>query len=495
MILTTFVLLCAQQQVQTLTASDAGSADNFGAAMDLTADVAIVGAPFKPFQGLNFAGAAYIYRSNAGVWMEEAKLLAPVPDLHDDFGTSVAIDGDVAVVGAPDFPFSFFTGTGRAWVYRRSVGGNWLLEQELVPSIASTDSGAGRTVVLSGNTIAVTSNVTIAGGNISFFEYNGTTWVETDVIQSQGLGRSWFASKLSLQGDRLIVNSEKEVVNGIAGAGAAYVYERQAGVWSETARLTAPGVTDAEAFGTEFALDGDLLAIGAPNAEFNGLPGAGRIYVFRFLAGSWSLEASLDNAQPQSAAFLGGQLSMEGGLIVSASEANNSGAPFRSGAGHLFEEVSTGQWEGGIPIYPEDGTANLGFGIGVSVSSGRALFATRDEQVRLFDLTAGFRLRVSSQSGQLTAGAVNLLEVTGATPLQTTWLAMSLVGFGSRSLPSLGVDLLLSSPEAFGNSQVADVNGSTTWQVNVPSAGAGRTAWWQAVQVGQASNAFASMVQ
>ena len=95
----------AQTQIQKLLPGDPANWMNFGNAAALDGDVAVVGASTKSIGGLNYAGGVYVFRRQpGGAWLEEASLERPQPEIHDNFGTSVAVQGDLLVAGAPDFP-------------------------------------------------------------------------------------------------------------------------------------------------------------------------------------------------------------------------------------------------------------------------------------------------------------------------------------------------------------------------------------------------------
>ena len=90
----------AYAQETKLTASDAGLDDLFGISVAISGDVAIVGAFGDERAGFN-PGGAYIFSFDGTNWIEEAKLTASDPAAIDDFGSSVAISGDVVIVGDP----------------------------------------------------------------------------------------------------------------------------------------------------------------------------------------------------------------------------------------------------------------------------------------------------------------------------------------------------------------------------------------------------------
>ena len=85
---------------QKLTASDGGENDNFGRAVAVRGDTALVGAPAHESNGMRFSGSVYVFRWDGSTWYEEQKLTASDGDEFDSFGGDIDFDGDIAFVGA-----------------------------------------------------------------------------------------------------------------------------------------------------------------------------------------------------------------------------------------------------------------------------------------------------------------------------------------------------------------------------------------------------------
>ncbi len=123
-------------EVKKLIASDAQAGDNFGFSVAVSGDTAVVGAPFEGSR----AGAAYVFQRDqggAGNWGEVKKLTASDAEAGDRFGVSAAVSGDTAVVGAR----SEGSEAGAAYVFHRDEGGanNWGEVKKLTASDASVD--------------------------------------------------------------------------------------------------------------------------------------------------------------------------------------------------------------------------------------------------------------------------------------------------------------------------------------------------------------------
>ena len=148
-------------EVKKLTASDAQNGDLFGVSVAVGGDTAIVGAMFEDAGGSD-AGAAYVFqRDEGGVdnWGEVEKVIASDAQADDAFGGSVALSGDSALVGAP-------SDAGAAYVFQRDEGGtdNWGEVDKLIASDAQADDAFGRSVALNGDIAFVGANWEDAGG-------------------------------------------------------------------------------------------------------------------------------------------------------------------------------------------------------------------------------------------------------------------------------------------------------------------------------------------
>lgn len=153
----------------------------------------------------------------------------------DEFGTSVAIDGDTLVIGAQ---WDVGNNTqGSASVYVRS-GGVWILQAKLDGGFSSSIA-FGWAVAISGNTIAVADDYT---RTVHIFTRSGTAWSRQATIV---VPANYFGESLGLSGDTLLV--------GTYGA-SAYVFTRTGTVWTQQAILLAFDAVSGDMFGNSVSL-------------------------------------------------------------------------------------------------------------------------------------------------------------------------------------------------------------------------------------------------
>ncbi len=121
-----------------------------------------------------------------------------------------------------------------------------------------------------------------------------------------------FGYDVALDGDTLVVSAYSEAVNGLPTAGAVYVYRRHGGAaWSQEARLTAADARAGGLFGVSVAIDNNSLVAGAIGQGDNDQPYAGAAYVFTRQNGQWSQEAKLVSAEPSSGDYLGQDVAID----------------------------------------------------------------------------------------------------------------------------------------------------------------------------------------
>lgn len=141
-----------------LHANDGMADDNFGQNVSLRNTTAIISSAWNDEIGTN-AGAVYVFeKDNSGAWSQSTKVLASNGIQSDFFGSSIAFDGDILVIGAPGHDSIINgNGSGGAYVYQKSTGGTWSEELVLVPSDAAPSNQYGVTVALDMNTLVIGS--------------------------------------------------------------------------------------------------------------------------------------------------------------------------------------------------------------------------------------------------------------------------------------------------------------------------------------------------
>lgn len=134
--------------------SDGASGDEFGEKVSIVNDTALIGAHFDDNAAGTNAGAAYAFLRTGNSWAQQAKLLASNGVGGDEFGKSVALLENTAVVGAMGCDFPGKANAGAAYIFRR-VGTVWAEQSQVVPSNGATGDNFGRSAAASGDKVIV----------------------------------------------------------------------------------------------------------------------------------------------------------------------------------------------------------------------------------------------------------------------------------------------------------------------------------------------------
>jgi hypothetical protein len=162
------------EEAATLAASDAAPSDLFGVSVSLSGDTVVVGAFVDDDAGAADTGSAYVFVREGTAWTEQAKLAASDAAAGDEFGTSVSLSGETALVGAFVDDHAGGADAGSAYVFVRT-GTTWTEQAKLVAPDAASEDHFGYAVSLSGETAIVGARFDGAGSAYVFVR-NGTAW-------------------------------------------------------------------------------------------------------------------------------------------------------------------------------------------------------------------------------------------------------------------------------------------------------------------------------
>lgn len=258
--------------------------DQFGASLSIDGNSAVIGANAEPQDG---ADGVFAYKLN-GTWEFTDSFDHDTQNFR--FGSAVALEGNTCIVG---------TTNDRAFVYITNDGVNWTLEQELIPS--GNDDRFGVSVALSGDTCIIgqpnSPLVTTDKGSAYVFIRNAGVWTEQAQLKPQTEIDFAFGTAVGISDDTCIIGASDRGGQVAGDIGSAYVFTRSAGTWAEQQVLTPsdnggfnPDQTAIQ-FGRSLSLDNNQCMIGAPGAWANssggGLARSGAVYYFRFNGAAW----------------------------------------------------------------------------------------------------------------------------------------------------------------------------------------------------------------
>jgi hypothetical protein len=325
--------LITNEQVK-LTASDGARHDDFGRSVALSGDTALVGAKDAAAAGVD-GGSAYVFVRSGTTWSEQAKLTASDAADNDHFGSSVAVSGDTAVVGAKDADAagSF---SGSAYVFVRS-GTTWSQQAKLRASDAERNQSFGVSVAVLGDTALVgASDDDDAGpgsGSAYVFVRSGTTWSQQAKLRaSDAAAFDRFGWSVALSGDTALVGASDDDDDGNV-SGSAYVFVRSGTTWSQQAKLRASDAAALDRFGFSVAVSGDTALVGVSLVDDSGFSGSA--YAFVRNGTTWSQQAKLTPSDPTVFDRFGLSVAVSGHTALVGAHENNAPA-FESGSAYVF---------------------------------------------------------------------------------------------------------------------------------------------------------------
>jgi len=310
-------LVSATLEQAKLVSPDGAEFDYFGHSVAVSGDTALVGAPHDNYSEVK-QGAAYVFVRSAAGWNLQATLTAADQSggtEADRFGWSVALDGDTALVGAPYMAGVGSLRDGAAYVFTRSEA-TWNLQAKLIGVADPEFAGAARF----GGSVALDGDIAVIGapeqyvneydhpGAAYLFARSGTVWSQkAELIAGDGFDEDAFGYSVAISDGTALVGAPFAANNGVAQQGAAYVFTRSAG-WSQQAKLLASDGGFQDDFGTAVALSGDTALVGAPEHE-----PVRAVYVFARSSTAWSQQAKLTHDYDEG---FGASLALSGDTAV-----------------------------------------------------------------------------------------------------------------------------------------------------------------------------------
>lgn len=251
-----------------------------GRSIAIEGNLVVVGAPEASDEEAFGAGAAYVFKRHGNAYVLEAKLVAPDPTLGSEFGRVVAVEGNTIVVGARFATSGDVERAGSAYMFR-NIGGSWVFDQKLTASNASPEDNFGRAVALHGDLLVVTARkeevLEENEGTAYVFRRTGASWTEeAKLTASDGTIGARFGQSVAIMGNNLIAVGARDADSPKAKAcGAVYIFQRIANEWVETAKLTASDGAKGDQFAFNLATHGNVIVVGSRRSDPQGLKDAG----------------------------------------------------------------------------------------------------------------------------------------------------------------------------------------------------------------------------
>jgi hypothetical protein len=373
-----------QRKLSPAPASDASASDQFGQSVALSGETALIGA-FQDDHTLpqvaSNGGSAYVFLRSGTTWSQQAKLVAADTGNDNRLGSSVALDGDIAVLGAPD-PILNAPGPGSAYVFART-GALWTQQQKIQATDGATGQRLGSAVAVSGSTLLASapyqrSEAGEEAGSAYVYVLDAGAWgFQQKLTAGDGASRDVFGLSLAASGSSVLVGAPYDDSASGIDVGSAYVFNRNGSAWQIQGRLTSATAAANDYFGTSVAMDGDYAVVGAPQIdpeqEVDSLRGPGKAFAFQRTGTVWSTSQSLVPSEAQANDdFFGLSVAVSSGTAVVGAPRHDPLARVNAGAAYVFLE-SGGSWTQQAKLLPSDSTTADQFGFAVGLSGQTAI--------------------------------------------------------------------------------------------------------------------------
>ncbi len=377
-----------------VTAFDAGVFQSFGYSVAVSGETALIGAQWDNDLGTQ-SGSVYVYQFDPSLpelWVFAQKLLASDGQGGDDFGRRIAMDGEVALIGALHLhDEGGDVAYGAAYVFRHD-GARWVEEQELLASDSAFQDGFGAYVSLSGDVIVIGASGDddngFGSGSAYVFRYDpkSSQWIEEQKLTASDAAAGDSFGRVSVSGDVVVIGAGGDdsacPKDPSCDSGAAYVfrYDAEASLWVEQQKLLASDGAYDDGLGKVVAVSGDTALIGAPFDEDNGID-SGSAYVFRFdpNTSTWIEEHKILASDGQGDDQFGRAVAIDGEwAVIGAWLHDDMGSS--SGAAYVFGfDAESSTWIEQHKLLPQANAWTQFFGYSVAIDGDKAIAGAHGE--------------------------------------------------------------------------------------------------------------------
>ena len=384
------VALLGMQQAQ-LNAGDGAAGDQFGEAVAVDGDTAIVGVPYRDSGGQMSVGAAYIFVRSQGVWTLQQTLTAADGAADDYFGWSVDVSGETVLIGAKgdDSSSPTVSGAGSVYFFKRS-GSTWSLQEKVPCPVPVEEASFGYSVALEDDLALVGCPYGQAAllrphdGVVWPLKRSGADWSsQQPFVAADGAGdEDFFGGSVAFSGATAVVGAPRDDIDVVSNAGSAYIFTSALDVWTQQAKLTAPASerSDQDQFGHAVAASGDTVLVGAHSATIDGVDDSGATYVFTRSGTSWPQQARLVPLAAGKYEYSGIAVSLDGDTALVGAYSDGTETSYGCGSAAVFTR-SGGAWTCDDVLFADEPKGGAQFGWAVAVSGDTAVIGAHQEDV------------------------------------------------------------------------------------------------------------------
>jgi hypothetical protein len=262
-----------------ITAPDGTAYDYFGHSVSISGNTIVVGAYGHEFGPNASQGAAYVFTRSGTTWPLQAKLIAPDGSSSDNFGNSVSIAGDYVIVGAAGDDVDGKTNQGSAYIFKRT-GTTWSQQAKITSIDGEANDNFGTSVSMIENYAVVGAPSDAVNEAFHVFVRDGSTW-RPHARVNRNAGDNDFGRSVSIYQDNIVVGAPLTKFGTQNTQGVVYVYRRNGTGWVKEAMLTASDGAAVDRFGIAVHISEIGVVVGANGHDEEGNPDQGAVYLFK----------------------------------------------------------------------------------------------------------------------------------------------------------------------------------------------------------------------
>ncbi len=346
-----------------------------GMSSDISGDSVIVGS--------HRGNYAKVFVRDGTKWEEQETL---IPQADGRVGWSVAISGDIAVLGAPNANAGaeksgtafVFVRTGRTWQQRAKLGGD---NPEAADNFGESVSVDRNTVIIG---VPRDDDAGRDAGSAYVYFRDGVAWKkQAKLIPADPGGSDGFGDAVCIHGNTAIIGATGHTHGGKRFTGAAYVFVRNGNRWVQQTKLTVEDGGKGDRFGTSIGFIGKTIVVGAPFYDSANAKDVGAAYVFIPDGNGWKLQAKLKSKDAGKGHNFGAGVATTGNIVIVGSPGYDR--PERgSGAAYSFVRED-GVWTQTARVTPEHGARDLNFGYVISMSENTVAISSHSKPFLVHD--------------------------------------------------------------------------------------------------------------
>ncbi len=343
--------------------------------------------------------------TSAQDWANQLKVVASDRAYTNNFGASVSISGDYAIIGSPGddepIPNTVLLAAGSICFFKKDSNDIWGELQKVTSTDISAEDLFGQSVSIDGNYAIVGVNyededvnganfMNRSGSAYIFERGSNDCWNQVQkIVASDRSSYNYFGNSVSINGNYAFIGAEysgldTSSIPHVGQFGKVYIYKRDSsGTWQEVQILIASDRSTGDRFGSSVEVNGAYSIIGAKEDKedasgANPRYRSGSAYIFkRDSNGIWTEDVKLVAFDRDTYDYFGQSVSIRDNLAIVGAGSKDFIAPNDTikfaGAAYLYENNINGSWSYVQKIVANDKVSASHFGLSVSISNRHAV--------------------------------------------------------------------------------------------------------------------------